>query len=57
VISNDSLPGYATGFRAESSETLAQRVDKPLFVGQADAACTQKELPRKRDRILNIARP
>ena len=36
---------------------LAQRVDKPLFVGQADAACTQKELPRKRDRILNIARP
>jgi hypothetical protein len=57
VISNDSLPGYATGFRAESSETLAQRVDKPLFVGPADAACTHKELPRKRDRILNIARP
>ena len=28
MISNDSLPGYATGFRAESSETLAQRVDK-----------------------------
>ena len=41
VIGDDRRAGCAIRFRTESNDALAQRIDNPLFVGPADAPCTQ----------------
>ena len=41
AISDDSWPGCAIRFRAESNDALAQRIGNSLLVGPADAPCTQ----------------
>jgi hypothetical protein len=41
AIGDNSRPRCAIRFRAKSNNALAQRIDNPLFVGPADAPCTQ----------------